>query len=228
MTDPVTLTLVRYPPRNLAGRRGRRRVRVPLWGDRGRGGQPSVAAGRIPRRPCAGRRHRVGDGCRGVAAHGDARDGRRAAGAGVHVAVAAGPRQGCLRGVRRAGAGGGGGNAGARGIRAVRRGDGCGGGEPAGVADVRAPEPAARAGRVKAGEAAATRRPTCRGRGDALNQDSDLRHVGFDIAGETAGRRSRHPLQGATTLRRRSAGSRYPTRPGTCSRRLRDGRAAPV
>ncbi len=32
MTDPVTLTLVRYPPRNLAGRRGRRRVRVPLRG----------------------------------------------------------------------------------------------------------------------------------------------------------------------------------------------------
>ena len=32
MTDPVTLTLVRYPPRNLAGRRGRRRVRVPPWG----------------------------------------------------------------------------------------------------------------------------------------------------------------------------------------------------
>ena len=30
MTDPVTLTLVRYPPRNLAGRRGRRHVRVPL------------------------------------------------------------------------------------------------------------------------------------------------------------------------------------------------------
>ena len=32
MTDPVTLTLVRYPPRNLAGRRGRRHVRVPLGG----------------------------------------------------------------------------------------------------------------------------------------------------------------------------------------------------
>ena len=32
MTDPVTLTLVRYPPRNLAGRRGRRHVRVPLRG----------------------------------------------------------------------------------------------------------------------------------------------------------------------------------------------------
>ncbi|MDE0410304.1 MAG: hypothetical protein OXN81_20865 [Alphaproteobacteria bacterium] len=31
MTDPVTLTLVRYPPRNLAGRRGRRHERVPLW-----------------------------------------------------------------------------------------------------------------------------------------------------------------------------------------------------
>ena len=30
MTDPVTLTLVRYPPRNLAWRRGRRHVRVPL------------------------------------------------------------------------------------------------------------------------------------------------------------------------------------------------------
>lgn len=30
MTDPVTLTLVRYPPRNLAGRRGRQHVRVPL------------------------------------------------------------------------------------------------------------------------------------------------------------------------------------------------------
>ena len=30
MTDPVTLTLVRYPPRNLSGRRGRRHVRVPL------------------------------------------------------------------------------------------------------------------------------------------------------------------------------------------------------
>ena len=29
MTDPVTLTLVRYPPRDLGGRRGRRRVRVP-------------------------------------------------------------------------------------------------------------------------------------------------------------------------------------------------------
>ena len=32
MTDPVTLTLVRYPPRNLSGRRGRRHVRVPLRG----------------------------------------------------------------------------------------------------------------------------------------------------------------------------------------------------
>ena len=32
MTDPVTLTLVRYPPRNIAGRRGRRHVRVPLRG----------------------------------------------------------------------------------------------------------------------------------------------------------------------------------------------------
>ncbi len=32
MTDPVTLTLVRYPPRNLDGRRGRRRVRLPLRG----------------------------------------------------------------------------------------------------------------------------------------------------------------------------------------------------
>ena len=32
MTDTVTLTLVRYPPRNLVGRRGRRRVRVPLRG----------------------------------------------------------------------------------------------------------------------------------------------------------------------------------------------------
>ena len=32
MTDPVTLTLVRYPPRNLAGRRGRRHVRVPRRG----------------------------------------------------------------------------------------------------------------------------------------------------------------------------------------------------
>ena len=32
MTDPVTLTLVRYPPRNLAGRRGRRHVRVPFRG----------------------------------------------------------------------------------------------------------------------------------------------------------------------------------------------------
>ncbi len=32
MTDPVTLTLVRYPPRNLAGRRGRRHVGVPLRG----------------------------------------------------------------------------------------------------------------------------------------------------------------------------------------------------
>lgn len=32
MTDPVTLTLVRYPPRNLAGRRGRRHERVPLRG----------------------------------------------------------------------------------------------------------------------------------------------------------------------------------------------------
>ncbi|MCY4547188.1 MAG: hypothetical protein OXC28_02365 [Defluviicoccus sp.] len=32
MTDPVTLTLVRYPPRNLSGRRGRRRVQVPLRG----------------------------------------------------------------------------------------------------------------------------------------------------------------------------------------------------
>ena len=30
MTDPVTLTLVRYPPRNLARRRGRQHVRVPL------------------------------------------------------------------------------------------------------------------------------------------------------------------------------------------------------
>ena len=32
MTDPVTLTLVRYPPRSLAGRRGRRHGRVPLRG----------------------------------------------------------------------------------------------------------------------------------------------------------------------------------------------------
>ena len=32
MTDPVSLTLVRYPPRNLAGRRGRRHVRVPARG----------------------------------------------------------------------------------------------------------------------------------------------------------------------------------------------------
>ena len=32
MTDPVTLTLVRYPPRNLARRRGRRHARVPLRG----------------------------------------------------------------------------------------------------------------------------------------------------------------------------------------------------
>ena len=32
MTDPVSLTLVRYPPRNLAGRRGRRHVGVPLRG----------------------------------------------------------------------------------------------------------------------------------------------------------------------------------------------------
>ena len=32
MTDPVSLTLVRYPPRDLAGRRGRRHVRVPLRG----------------------------------------------------------------------------------------------------------------------------------------------------------------------------------------------------
>ena len=32
MTDAVTLTLVRYPPRNLARRRGRRHVRVPLRG----------------------------------------------------------------------------------------------------------------------------------------------------------------------------------------------------
>ncbi len=32
MTDPVTLTLVRYPPRNLSARRGRRHVRVPLRG----------------------------------------------------------------------------------------------------------------------------------------------------------------------------------------------------
>ena len=32
MTDPVTLTLVRYPPRNLVRRRGRRHGRVPLRG----------------------------------------------------------------------------------------------------------------------------------------------------------------------------------------------------
>ena len=32
MTDPVTLTLVRYPPRNLSGRRGRRHVGVSLRG----------------------------------------------------------------------------------------------------------------------------------------------------------------------------------------------------
>ena len=32
MTDPVTLTLVRYPPRNLVGRRGRRHAGVPLRG----------------------------------------------------------------------------------------------------------------------------------------------------------------------------------------------------
>ncbi len=32
MTDPVTLTLVRYPPRMLAGVRSRRQVRVPLRG----------------------------------------------------------------------------------------------------------------------------------------------------------------------------------------------------
>ena len=30
MTDPVTLTLVRYPPRDLSGRRGRRHARLPL------------------------------------------------------------------------------------------------------------------------------------------------------------------------------------------------------
>ena len=30
MTDPVTLTLVRYPPRNIAGRRGRRHDRTAL------------------------------------------------------------------------------------------------------------------------------------------------------------------------------------------------------
>ena len=32
MTDPVSLTLVRYPPRNLVRRRGRRHVRVPVRG----------------------------------------------------------------------------------------------------------------------------------------------------------------------------------------------------
>ena len=32
MTDPFTLTLVRYPPRMLAGVRSRRQVRVPLRG----------------------------------------------------------------------------------------------------------------------------------------------------------------------------------------------------
>ncbi len=32
MTDPFTLTLVRYPPRHLAGVRSRRQVRVPLRG----------------------------------------------------------------------------------------------------------------------------------------------------------------------------------------------------
>ncbi len=32
MTDPVTLTLVRYPPRNLSGRRGRRHAGAPLRG----------------------------------------------------------------------------------------------------------------------------------------------------------------------------------------------------
>ena len=32
MTDPVTLTLVRYPPRDLVGRRGRRHARLPLRG----------------------------------------------------------------------------------------------------------------------------------------------------------------------------------------------------
>ena len=32
MTDPFTLTLVRYPPRNLAGVRSRRHGRVPLRG----------------------------------------------------------------------------------------------------------------------------------------------------------------------------------------------------
>ena len=32
MTDPVTLTLVRYPPRDIGERRGKRRVRIPLRG----------------------------------------------------------------------------------------------------------------------------------------------------------------------------------------------------
>lgn len=60
-------------------------------------------------------------------------------------------------------------------------------------------------------------------RRSSANQESDLLHVGFDVAGRTAGRRFRRPLRGATALRRRGAGSRYRTRAGTWSRRLREG-----
>ena len=148
MTDPVTLTLVRYPPRNLAWRRGRRHVRVPLR-------RIGAAAACLLWLPAgfhfgmAGGRHRDGGGCRGVAAYGSARGGRRAAGAGVPAAVAAGSDLGGLRGACGAGAGCGGGNGGAGGIGAVGRGGSWGGGEPVGVADVRASERAALVGRVK-------------------------------------------------------------------------------
>ena len=108
MTDPVTLTLVRYPPRNLSGRRGRRHVRVPLrgvgaaavgllWLPAGfnlgvaLGGGTGLASG-CGRVACTWRRSRR-EACRWRS---------RAMLLWRH-----GPRLGGLRGVRRAGGGGG-------------------------------------------------------------------------------------------------------------------------
>ena len=42
-------------------------------------------------------------------------------------------------------------------------------------------------------------------RRSSADRESDLLHVGFDVAGETAGRRFRRPLRGATALRRQGA-----------------------
>ena len=151
MTDPVTLTLVRYPPRNLAGRRSRRHVRVPLRGI----GAAAVGLLWLPAGFHLGLALAGGIGL-AIDADGWLRMAALAAG-GVPLALACRLlwRQDRAWAACAAfavlGPGGGGGNAGARGIRAVRGGDGCGGGEPARVADVRAPEPGARAGRVKPG-----------------------------------------------------------------------------